>query len=145
MWMKLLKEYPGAAILHIGDNEHSDVQIPSDMGIPVYHVMSPKNLFHNSLLGREFSANNITINVADAALMGLAISHLLNNPFSLNKFEGDYLFSDKYDFGYSVIGPIIISYLLWIVKSAIKERFSTIYFLAREGYLLKRIFDSRGK
>ena len=142
MWMKLLKKYPRSAILHIGDNEHSDVQIPSAMGITVYHVMSPKNLYYNSLFGREFSANNIAINVADATLTGLATAHLLNDPFSLNKFEGDYSFSDKYDFGYSVIGPIIFSYLLWIVKSAIKERFSTIYFLAREGYLLKQLFDS---
>ena len=31
-------------ILMIGDNEHSDVQIPSDMGIKIWHVMRPVEL-----------------------------------------------------------------------------------------------------
>jgi FMN phosphatase YigB (HAD superfamily) len=142
MWIKVLEKYQKSSILHIGDNEHSDVQIPSDLGIHTYHVMSPKNIFYNSTLGREFSLYNKFINVCNSAFTGTAISVLFNDPFILHSYEGDYIFSNKFDFGYAVIGPIVLSYLLWLLNSSRKSTFSTVVFLAREGYLLKKLFDN---
>ncbi len=141
MWLRLLERYPDAAILHIGDNERSDAQIPSDMGIPCYHVMSPKNIFNNTLIGREFPINAAAGNVADSALSGLSVSHLFNDPFAMHDCRGEYAFADKFRFGYSVLGPIIFAYLLWLLKSSIADNISMLLFLAREGYLLKQIFD----
>lgn len=141
MWLKLLEHYPGVSVLHIGDNEHSDVQLPSDMGIPVYHVMSPKNIFNNSFVGRELPTHTVYKSIADSALLGMSVNYLFNNPFGMHYCKGDYIFSDKFGFGYAVIGPVIFAYILWLIRSSIKDNVSKILFLAREGYLLKQIFD----
>jgi predicted HAD superfamily hydrolase/glycosyltransferase involved in cell wall biosynthesis len=141
MWLKLLERYPGVAILHVGDNEHSDAQIASDMGIPYYHVMSPKNIFNNTSLWREFPTHVVSNNVADSALLGLPVSYLFNDPFSMHDCRGEYIFDDKFRFGYAVLGPVIFAYLLWLLKSSIANKISKLIFLAREGYLLKQIFD----
>jgi predicted HAD superfamily hydrolase len=141
MWLKLLERHPGVSILHIGDNEHSDVQIPHDMGISNYHVMSPKNIFNNSLIGREFQTHTVSQNIADSALLGVSVNYLFNNPFGMHDCKGDYIFSDKFSLGYAVIGPVIFAYLSWLLRTSIKDNVSKILFLAREGYLLKQIFD----
>ena len=39
------------SFLHVGDNEHSDVQLPGSLGIAAYHVMSPRSLFEFTPLG----------------------------------------------------------------------------------------------
>lgn len=142
MWLELVEQYPGISILHIGDNEHSDVQIPCDMGIDTYHVMAPNNIFSNSLIGRDFPIHAVSQNVANSALFGMSVNHLFNNPFCMHDCKGDYTFSDKFGFGYAVIGPVIFAYLLWLLKSSIKDNVSKILFLAREGFLLKKIFDT---
>ena len=141
MWLKMLELFPKGSILHIGDNEHSDVQIPSDMNIPVYHVMSPKNLFENCSLGRNFPIVSTAENPGSSALLGLAIDYLCRDPFSMKDGNGNYLFSDKFGFGYVVLGPVIFSYSLWLLKLAVRDKISKVLFLAREGYLLKKIFD----
>ncbi|GEM_PF-503362 len=141
MWLKLLELYPGLSILHIGDNEHSDVQIPCDMGVSTYHVMTSKNMFMNSETGRAFPAHALSRNIADSALLGLSLDYLFNNPFALHDCKGDYIFSDKFSFGYAVLGPVVFAYLLWLLKSSLRDHVSKILFLAREGFLLKRIFD----
>ncbi|GAM09744.1 putative protein [Geobacter sp. OR-1] len=141
MWMKLLENYSRTSILHIGDNEHSDVQIPSELKIAVYHVMSPKNLFNNSFIGRELKTFSLAHNIANSAILGMTINYLCNNPFAMHDYAGDYKFSNKHGFGYAVIGPVIFAYLTWLLKSVIKDNIVKILFLAREGYLLKRIFD----
>ena len=141
MWLKLLESNRGSSILHIGDNEHSDVQIPISMGINVYHVMSPKNIFSNSCLGRDFS-HTISQNVGNSAFLGLSLHRLFKNPFGIQHRAGSYTFTDKFEVGYVLIGPIVLAYVLWLLKSAIKDNISKLLFIAREGYLLKQIFDS---
>jgi hypothetical protein len=142
MWDHLLRISHGCSILHVGDNEHSDVQLPSDLGIANYHVMSAKNLFLNSMLGRVFPSRVQSINWLDAAMVGVANQKLFNDPFRLNKTNGNFVINDPVEFGYSVVGPVVFSYVLWLINSAVRDNVDTIYFLAREGYLLKSVFDS---
>lgn len=42
---------------------------------------------------------------------------------------------------FKVTGPVIVSYVFWILKDAIKNNISRIYFLARDGYLLKSVAE----
>lgn len=44
---------------------------------------------------------------------------------------------DCRDYGYKFTGPVIYEYVSWILDEASKRGFTKIYFLARDGYILK--------
>lgn len=43
--------------------------------------------------------------------------------------------------GVSVGGPILFGYVLWVLQEALKQGIHTLFFVARDGYLLKQIAD----
>ncbi|XBY08251.1 hypothetical protein ABR759_00865 [Escherichia coli] len=42
-----------------------------------------------------------------------------------------------FNLGYAGLGPLILGYMLWLGRNAKKDNISKLYFLAREGWLLK--------
>lgn len=129
--------------LHIGDNEHSDVQLPqSEKLLPPVHVLRPAALLDllpalRSLrhplgsdapwpeqLWRGLLANRI------ASILDVA-PHRLRGPLQL----------DAADLGYTVLGPLLLDFLLSMVRTAGQHEVGCVLFLSREGYLLQRAFE----
>lgn len=128
--------------LHVGDNEHSDVQLPQQAGLltPV-HILRPSALFdivpglrvlrhpHGASapwaeqLWRGLLANRF------AALADESPRRLIGAP-SL----------DPSTLGYVVLGPLVLDFLLAAIKMAQDKGVSTLLFLSREGYLLQQAF-----
>ncbi len=74
-------------LLHIGDNEQSDAQMPGDRRIiDLYHVMSPVNLFALSKWGR-LTAARLGPKWRDEEYLGPVISRLYNDPFRKVDFD----------------------------------------------------------
>jgi SAM-dependent methyltransferase/FMN phosphatase YigB (HAD superfamily) len=73
-------------MLHIGDNEQSDVQMPGDRRIDLYHVLSPVNLFALSRWGRLL-ISRLGRNWRDATYLGPIIATLYNDPFRKVEFD----------------------------------------------------------
>ena len=48
---------------------------------------------------------------------------------------------DCVKYGYEFTGPVIYEYVLWILDEAVKRGFDKLYFLARDGYVLKLIAE----
>jgi len=48
---------------------------------------------------------------------------------------------DAVSYGNKVIGPIMYEYISWILQQACKKKLKTLYFLARDGYLLKQVAE----
>ncbi len=46
---------------------------------------------------------------------------------------------DYRNYGYRFTGPVIYEYVSWILNEAVKRKFNKIYFLARDGYILRNI------
>ncbi|MCC6805884.1 MAG: hypothetical protein IT381_00555 [Deltaproteobacteria bacterium] len=67
--------------LHIGDNEHSDVQMVGDRRLGLFHVMSPYNLFMLSMLGRKLAGEVGMSRTPDALYLGPVIAQRFNDPF----------------------------------------------------------------
>lgn len=55
-----------------------------------------------------------------------------------NNFEKEYF--EK--FGYESFGPILLNFSKWLYNQCKKKNIKKIYFLSRDGYILKRAFDS---
>lgn len=140
MWKYFVSLNEGKKCIHIGDNEVSDVQIPGDYKIPNYHVMAPKPLFQLSDMGRTAGAVNDT-RASDSAEFGLILSSLFAEPFRYNTDKLKVKVSDGKEFGYNIMGPVVLNYILWLINEAKKTGTKKILFFAREGYIFKKVFD----
>lgn len=48
---------------------------------------------------------------------------------------------DAETIGYFILGPIINAFIIWLRSEISKKEYKEIWFLSRDGYLLKKIFD----
>lgn len=139
-WEYLRQIYPDNSILHIGDNEQSDVHIPMKYKIDNFHVMSQLALFQNTNFGHSCKITS-TNKCSDSVLVGLVLNKSFSEPFRFNKNHLNVKIDDFYELGYSFIGPTILTYLLWVIDETKKLNKNTILFFAREGYVIEKAFN----
>lgn len=48
---------------------------------------------------------------------------------------------EKFGFGASFAGPILYNYIDWVIRQSLTSKAQTLYFVARDGYVLKKIAD----
>lgn len=128
----------GRAALHVGDNVAADVEKPMEYGIQTYLTPNVWDMFLHSSL--KDAAPNICSTYA-AGIMGCVLDSLFENPFSLNTTGGVPAIKNSYDMGYSVFGPIILTFLLWLLNKTRTDSVETLVFMSRDGYFLKEDFE----
>ena len=116
------------SIIHIGDNEISDINRAKENDINTYYYKKNSE-FEDEILGFSMSQ---TI----GSLYKGIVSNYVNNGLYKEKFKDVFY---KYGFKYS--GIFILGYVSWIHKYAIEKKLDKILFLARDGYILKMIYD----
>lgn len=137
---KLFKEdIISDSYLHIGDNEDADGIFAKMNGIDSFLIKSSLDMLELSSY-REIFHHLRTIN--DRSLVGLFISRVFNNPFSLSNTNGRPVINSTYDVGYLFIAPIVTNYIDWILKEVKNEDYESILFAARDGYLIKNLYDN---
>ena len=128
------------AWLHVGDNEHSDIQVPQRAGLlnPV-HILRPAAVLDivpalRALRCAEDSAApwpeqlwrgllaNQWADVADRTPQALAGTPVL----------------DAAQTGYQILGPLLLDMLLATVESAQRHGAGAVLLLAREGFLIEQ-------
>lgn len=101
-------------IVHIGDSWKSDFIQAQKNGFAVLHVKKRKFYQKHSILG------------------GMIEAHLEN-------YKGSTYFSDL---GYKVLGPILYGYCLWLYKDIKEKNIQQIFFLSRDGKIMKQSFQA---
>ena len=124
----------GRKCIHIGDNVKGDVKNPTYFGIETVYVMSGRDMLLNSSV-RELASDIIT--AEDSVCAGLFVSEVFNNPYALCKSKGKLVFTDSEVYGYSVYGPMITKFLIWLYCNSHKDSIDTLLFFARDGYFLE--------
>lgn len=129
-------------ILMVGDNEHSDVQIPSDMGMKVWHVMRPVEMAQaGTRLSPLVKQALNTKDLNEALTLGLLLRANLGPAF-YSQFSSQDLVPPNYQaLGYSVLGPLALSFVQWLAQQAAGDGVERLYFLSREGEFLKAVYD----
>jgi FMN phosphatase YigB (HAD superfamily)/uncharacterized coiled-coil protein SlyX len=131
-----------AEMLMVGDNERSDFQVPCDKGVVVMHVLKPVEFarglprFHTLIESNEGSGNlnrELTLGLVLRQNFS-AISYPQLDPASL-------VHPTPFNIGYSLIGPLLAGLSQWLIESARSDGIDRLYFLAREGQLIKRVYD----
>lgn len=132
-------------ILMIGDNEHSDIQIPNDMGMKVWHVMRPVELARSMvrltpLVDHALSGQDLNEELA----LGLLLRTNLEPVFYANFSSLDLVPPNHQALGYTVLGPLVLSFVQWLAQQASADGIERLYFLSREGEFLKQVYDIWG-
>lgn len=135
VWKSFLK-YIGD--VHVGDNEHSDIQLAVDNGVPVYHVMSSRRLLELAQPRIQLPHHN---SLADSVYLGPVIARLFSSPFALHNSRGHLMISDPKEFGYCVFGPLLLYFMTWLLDKSREQGIQHLLFLSREGYLLQQLYE----
>ena len=115
-------------ILHIGDNHYSDYVMSKKNHIDAIQITNPFNQ-QRQIIG-ETKAETLYNKI----IIGLSMSKLLNSPFfeKINSLEV---------FGYSILGPILINWLLWIINDVKNKTNKYVYFVSRDGFFSVQLFN----
>jgi predicted HAD superfamily hydrolase len=112
---------------HIGDNKRSDFQQPTSRSIKSFHLTRSDH-FNNSVTGRRYHDAYKKWN--DRLDEGLHINQ---------KCIGQPNF--WHDLGYTYMGPLLYSFITWMIEQMNAQRPDRVFFLARDGHIINRAFD----
>ena len=109
---------------HFGDNPHADIFRAQEKGITTNQVKSWQlSPFGNYLIQR--APNDAMI---DAIAGASRISQKENS-------------SNAFKMGANITGPLLYGYISWVLKETLEKNYKDLYFVARDGYILKVIAD----
>lgn len=111
---------------HMGDNKFADFFCARKLGIKA--VLYPYVKF------KEYEKSLLVANSQNSFVQ---ISLGCAKNIRLNKFQND----EKAQLGASLAGPILFPYIYWLLDQAQKRGIERLYFIARDGYILKLIAD----
>lgn len=113
-------------ILHVGDNIHSDIK------------MSKKNKIKSLLIKNNFVNTSIFIK-RNIEKNEKSLNYNIQTSFIKNNVpkNQDYF----YNFGYITFGPLLYSFSIWLKRRLNENKINKVFFLARDGKIIKKAFD----
>lgn len=153
-----MREQFGAApgeILHIGDTWQNDIVVPRGLGMRASFLPKAVDVFTGNV-GDIFSGNCTSFmkdNLSDAfdtrklagqlplrTMYAVIANNIFDNPF--NAFQADSRFNgDPFFMGYFALGTYLLGIAKWIYTIACEKEYERILFIARDGFVVKKIFD----
>ncbi|BEU88737.1 hypothetical protein TAMA11512_22010 [Selenomonas sp. TAMA-11512] len=137
----LAEREKGKRILHIGDDRYSDVQGAKKYGIDAIQILSAKDIMRHTALNPLLAEGD---SLFDNISLGLLGAKLFSSPFSGGRrldTNGKIILHTPEEVGYTAYGPLIFSFLSYILNTCLEKGFSKLCFCARDGYLLKEAMD----
>lgn len=137
---EILKEkLQGKSCMHIGDDDIADIQSAGHAGIMACKIYSGLELLEKAgYLGlSEFMEN-----LSDRIRIGMFVSKLFNSPFQFETVEKKITVKDSYKLGYLCFAPMISDFVVWLKKQIENYDIKNIWFCARDGYLIKKMYDT---
>lgn len=138
MWLHVSQMFKGRRILHIGDNQITDVEMARQHNISTFKIESAYDLLANTALNPLCNPERT---LDDSVLLGQLAVKFLNDPFILNKNRGSLPINNMFDLGYLSFGPLVLHYLLWLIRKSRECKIDKLLFFARDGYVLTKIYQ----
>jgi FMN phosphatase YigB (HAD superfamily) len=132
--------------LHIGDHEVEDVQIPQRYSINTMSILSTHESFTNSYYYKNIWGRDETA-IATTRLINSVLAskfHFNRSPSSLNTDKSAFN-NDAYRVGYFGLGPVLLSFVQWILQKSQDDYVKHLYFLSSNGLFLKSAYDILAK
>lgn len=124
--------------LHIGDNLEADGIYAGINGISFYPIKSAYEMMNISSYNE---AINMVKSLSDRLLLGLFMAEAFNNPFELYNSKGKLKISSAYKRSYLFFAPLISCFMIWLINSVKNSELDGIFFGARDGYLISKLYE----
>lgn len=111
--------------VHLGDNLHSDILPARGLGIRALHLKAPPPL---PLERRGARLKESVLSLGGGCARAL-------------RFEQTHAGSAAYTLGSALTGPVFYEYTSYVLQEALKQGYRRLYFVARDGYTVKKIAD----
>ena len=124
--------------IHVGDDSTADVDYAARFGLDTFKIYSGMELLEK--VGYMGMWERIET-LADRIKTGMFIAKLFNSPFQFEDFDRKIAVSDAYDIGYLFAAPVITDFVFWFSQMVEKYQIPNVWMGARDGYLLKKLYD----
>lgn len=141
---RLILEQEGvspADVVMFGDNERSDIQIPTDLGMRVVQIMRSVDQAWALPRWRPLIEQSQS-NLDDALTLGLLVRRFFGSAFHGDNppCAEDFVLEGGEGIGYAVLGPLLTSFCQWLVHQAREDGIKHLHFLSREGQIIYNVF-----
>ncbi|MBO1358829.1 hypothetical protein J2D73_03315 [Acetobacter sacchari] len=158
MWDLVVSAEGADGLLHVGDNERSDLFNPAQRGVKTIHVPSALSLLRvNPVEADIFAAarkeyvsdEGVRIDRSDEALaaeilLGPFVAETFGSPFPSPQRGGvarTLTLSSASEMGKVLFGPLLLCFMSKLAQHPATARVEKIFFLAREGYFLLKLYQ----
>lgn len=127
-------------ILHIGDHYESDVTMAGKSGLVTffYEKCAERALRRRDLRRTFFEAGQGGDTLLESMYAATIINKFCTNPgVGAASSESDFW----YEFGYKNVGILFFGFTAWLLEHVIQDRVERVYFLSRDGYIAKAVYD----
>lgn len=146
LYARMLKEegVKGEEVLMIGDNERSDLQLPIDnFQMRCIHLLRANEIARSLPSYKPFLHSKVISNNLNKEIsIALIIRNNLSKIGMLTENDINFFAPVAYNVGFNVIGPVVLAFCQWALERARQEKIDKLYFLAREGKLIKQVYDT---
>lgn len=129
------------SVVMIGDNERSDFQIPADVCIHTTHLLRTVEIARSlprwhKILELAWARDDLHWSIG----LGLIVRRRFGTVFHPDISPKNMVDSAR-EMGYAVLGPLTVAFAQWLARRAREDGIEHLYFLAREGQLLHRVYE----
>ena len=142
-------------ILHIGDTWHNDIVVPRGLGMRASFLAKAVDVFTGNVgdiyngdctsfmkknLSDAFDTRKLAGQLPLRTMYGVIANNYFDNPF--NSFQKESHFNgDPFFMGYYALGTYLLGVAKWVYDLAVENGYEKIAFIARDGFIVKKIFD----
>ncbi|WP_407251043.1 rhamnan synthesis F family protein [Klebsiella aerogenes] len=140
----LLAEYgvSGNEVVMIGDNERSDIQLPNDrFNIHNIHLVRATDLALHTPEYTALAKQAYKLGLNEELTFGIVIKKNLSQIGNFSPEKVKLFSSNPYQIGYNLAGPLLTAFAEWLRGHASQAKIDDLYFLAREGKIIKEVYD----
>jgi FMN phosphatase YigB (HAD superfamily) len=127
----------------VGDHPVSDYQIPTQLGLHAFLLESPITIAnHHQRLASWLARARADAKPDMELWLGLIVLFFFNRSGKVFYDRASLTQGGRFGIGYAIVGPLLVAFSEWLYAKACEDRIDTLYFLAREGQLIKSIYET---
>ncbi len=132
----------GKRFIHIGDDLTADIESARKHGLEAIRLMSAADLLDAA---GNLGFADFMDSMAEHIKIGMFIAKVFNSPFQFEQDDRCIEISDVYNIGYLICAPIVSDFVIWFHEQVEREHIQNIWFSARDGYLIKKMYAHLAK
>jgi predicted HAD superfamily hydrolase len=129
-------------VLHIGDHYDSDVTMAERYGISTCYYEKCRDRALKDRSSGKSHLDEMRAKTNGAVEESIYAATVMNKFYSERGPRGSRTGDDFwYGFGYKYVGVLFFGFSAWLLEQVKRDCIEKIYFLSRDGYIMKRVYD----